>query len=63
MQRRGRTVRTEPPFDVVEWIETDKNNKVEVLGYKIIGPGSDVSRLYSEDQVRPKLAELRAKLG
>jgi hypothetical protein len=63
MQRRGRTVRVEPPFSVVEWIEMYKNNKFEVLGYKILGPGSDESWLYSKDQVPPKLAELRANLG
>ena len=56
MQRRGRTVRVEPPFSVVEWIEMYKNNKFEVLGYKILGPGSDESWLYSKDQVPPKLS-------
>jgi hypothetical protein len=63
MQRRGRTVRVEPPFSVVEWIEISQDNKSKVLGYNILGPGSDESWLCSEHDVMPKLAELRAKLG
>ena len=43
----------EPPFSVAEWIEMYKNNKFEVLGYKILGPGSDESWLYSKDQAAP----------
>jgi hypothetical protein len=62
MQRRGRTVRVEPPFSVVEWIEVYKD-KPKVLGYNILGPGSDESGLYSEPEVLAKLAELRAQFG
>jgi hypothetical protein len=62
MQRRGRTVRVEPPFSVVEWIEVYKD-KPKVLGYKILGPGSNESGLYSEAEVLPRLADLKAQLA
>lgn len=49
-------------FRVVEVVEVYQDGKtIEVLGFNILGPGSDETWLYSLEEVEPKLRELTAK--
>jgi len=49
-------------FRVVEVVEVYQDAKtIEVVGFNILGPGSDETWLYSLEEVEPKLKELTAK--
>ena len=54
-------VRRDGEFLVVEQLAEHLGLEKRVAGYNIRGPGSDPTWLYSEEQVAPKLEELKAK--
>ena len=49
-------------FTVREVIKPYLDDTIEVVGYNIIGPGSDPTWNYSVEQVEPTLRELDATL-
>ncbi len=61
MRRPGRQTRL-GELTVVEQIEVDVHGSIEVVGFKIVGPGSDLTWLYGADEVG-LLKELIAKRG
>ena len=61
MRRAGRQTRF-GELTVVEQIEVDVHGSIEVVGFKILGPGSDSTCLFGADEVG-LLKELVAKRG
>ena len=59
MRRAGRQTRF-GECTVVEQIEVDVDGSIEVVGFRILGPGSDSTWLYGADEVE-LLKELIAK--
>jgi len=62
MKRRTK-VRDEGPFSIYAVAEDTLDGEPDLLGYNIEGPGADPSWLYSEEQLPPKLEELKAEAG
>jgi len=60
---RGKTVRTDGPFEVIA-AKAYLDGKSEARPvFNILGPGSDPTWIYSEEEIPAKLEELKAKLG
>jgi len=55
-------VRTDSPFTVYKVPQDTLAGASDLWGYTIDGPGADPSWLLTEQQVEPKLAELKSKL-
>ena len=60
MKRYGKRSRSED-YIVAEVLEVHRDGPSELLGFNILGPDSDPARLYSTDEVPPKIEKLMAK--
>jgi hypothetical protein len=61
MRSRGNVVHTVGAYKVYEVVETYMNNKTEVIGYHVYGPGADSTWLYTIENAIRAANELGAK--
>lgn len=58
MRENGKVVRSEGPYKIVEVVETYKDGTKEVIGYVLLGPGSDSTWLFSLESAIERLDSL-----